>query len=463
MDTDVKISFDRLMMACERMSYAKLQEKQHQNLKSLLIADVFDFISLISISGANKRMELFNEMYLSGKASVPNKKSDNSIPKSLVYFCEIDDTILKNQDIKMSGLMASFMAELGRHYRLSKYDKKEIDAELLKKYLQNLNQYISAHISIPEKTVGSALDEAKSEGKSAKANGAAENPSSERASEKESPFEENLDELLDQLNGLTGLYGVKKEVHTLINTLKIKKIRDERGLKAPNVSKHLVFLGNPGTGKTTVARLISKIYKQLGALERGQLIEVDRGDLVAGYVGQTAILTKKKIDEAMGGTLFIDEAYTLAKGGADFGQEAIDTILKAMEDHRENFVVIAAGYSDPMETFLDSNPGLKSRFNKSILFEDYNREELLSIFKSFCEPYEIYLSEEAEQYLERYLAQLCSNKPENFANGRTMRNLFEKAYENQSNRLAELSEITDEALNEITLVDLSMAVKMPDI
>ena len=268
--------------------------------------------------------------------------------------------------------------------------------------------------------------------------------------------------MLEQLNGLTGLNGVKKEVRTLINTLEIKRIRDERGLKTPNVSKHLAFLGNPGTGKTTVARLISKIYKQLGALERGQMIEVDRGDLVAGYVGQTAILTKKKIDEAMGGILFIDEAYTLAKGGTDFGQEAIDTILKAMEDNRDNFVVIVAGYPGPMETFLDSNPGLKSRFNKSIMFEDYTQEELLAIFKSFCKPYEMHLSEEAEQYLVNYLECLCSHKPENFANGREMRNLFEKAYENQSNRLAELSEITDEALNEITMADLSMGIVEPD-
>ncbi|MFR2041695.1 MAG: AAA family ATPase [Oscillospiraceae bacterium] len=162
-------------------------------------------------------------------------------------------------------------------------------------------------------------------------------------------------------------------------------------------------MGNPGTGKTTVARLIAKLYRQLGVLEKGQLIEVDRGGLVAGYVGQTALKTQEKIDEAMGGVLFIDEAYTLAKGGSDFGQEAIDTILKAMEDKRDSFVVIVAGYSEPMERFLESNPGLKSRFNKNIIFEDYSRAELISILKSFCAQNDMALTTEAEQDIDYYL------------------------------------------------------------
>ena len=269
---------------------------------------------------------------------------------------------------------------------------------------------------------------------------------------------ETLEELLEQLNNLIGLSGVKQEVKSLISMIKMKKIRDARGLKSANISKHLVFLGNPGTGKTTVARLIAKLYRQLGVLEKGQLIEVDRGGLVAGYVGQTALKTQEKIDEAMGGVLFIDEAYTLAKGGSDFGQEAIDTIRKAMEDKRDSFVVIVAGYSEPMERFLESNPGLKSRFNKNIIFEDYSRAELISILKSFCAQNDMALTTEAEQDIDYYLEWLISNKPDNFANGREMRNLFETMYSNQANRLADELIISDDALTSLTVADLPQFV-----
>ncbi len=188
---------------------------------------------------------------------------------------------------------------------------------------------------------------------------------------------------------------------------------------------------------------------------------MDRAGLVAGYVGQTALKTKEKIDEAMGGILFIDEAYTLAKGGNDFGQEAIDTILKAMEDNRDNFVVIVAGYPEPMEQFLESNPGLKSRFNKNIMFEDYSKEELFSIFRVFCQPYQMKLSEEAERSLKAYLEWLVQNKDANFANGREMRNLFESALSNQANRLAEIPDITNDELNTIEAVDFPEWVNNP--
>lgn len=200
------------------------------------------------------------------------------------------------------------------------------------------------------------------------------------------------------------------------------------------------------------------LNRQLGVLEKGQLIEVDRGGLVAGYVGQTALKTQEKIDEAMGGVLFIDEAYTLAKGGSDFGQEAIDTILKAMEDKRDSFVVIVAGYSEPMERFLESNPGLKSRFNKNIIFEDYSRAELISILKSFCAQNDMALTTEAEQDIDYYLEWLISNKPDNFANGREMRNLFETMYSNQANRLADELIISDDALTSLTVADLPQFV-----
>ncbi len=225
-------------------------------------------------------------------------------------------------------------------------------------------------------------------------------------------------------------------------------------MESPTISKHLVFSGNPGTGKTTVARLLSRIYKQLGALEIGQLVEVDRAGLVAEYVGQTAPKTEQMINKAMGGILFIDEAYTLAKGGSDFGQEAIDTILKKMEDHRESFAVIVAGYPDPMEQFLRSNPGLKSRFNKIVVFEDYTEDELLSIFYSFCKPYGMKLDNTANQCVKEYLHWLVNHKPENFANAREIRNLFELTISNQANRLAGIEDKSDDELNEIVKDDL---------
>lgn len=266
--------------------------------------------------------------------------------------------------------------------------------------------------------------------------------------------EDALNGLLEKLNNLIGLDGVKQEVNSLINLIKINRLRESRGMATPDVSKHLVFLGNPGTGKTTVARLLSQIYQQMGVLETGQLVEVDRAELVAGFVGQTAMKTKEKIDEAMGGILFIDEAYTLAKDGNDFGQEAIDTLLKEMEDKRDAFIVIVAGYPEPMERFLESNPGLKSRFSKNIMFEDYSEEELFSILELFCKPYEMRLSDEAKQVVKDYLHWLVNHKPDNFANGREMRNLFEASLSNQGNRLSTKTTITDQELNEIQKEDL---------
>ena len=352
--------------------------------------------------------------------------------------------------LKASALYISFLFELGRHYTLSKHDKRDIDVTKFAMHIKQLNDYVSSHSIVSTKK--SEQVEVTADCKELVAQVAVETTPSGNLQDAEP--EESLEELLAQLHGLIGLYGVKEEVNSLINLLKMKQLRDARGLKSPNVSKHLVFLGNPGTGKTTVARLLSKIYKQLGVLEKGQLVEVDRGGLVAGYVGQTAIKTQERIDEAMGGVLFIDEAYSLVKGGTDFGQEAIDTLLKAMEDKRDSFVVIVAGYSGPMEAFLESNPGLKSRFNKNIVFEDYTKAELFAIFKAFCAPYGMDLNTDAESCLMAYLDHLMEHKPENFANGREMRNLFETMVANQANRLAEMNSVSDTDLCVFTTEDL---------
>lgn len=259
---------------------------------------------------------------------------------------------------------------------------------------------------------------------------------SKNASAEEKP-QKSFDELMEELDSLVGLEEVKKEVRTLVNLMKVRRLRQEAELPVPPMSLHLVFLGNPGTGKTTVARLLAGLYASVGVLSGGQLVEVDRGGLVAGYVGQTALKTQEVINSAMGGILFIDEAYSLASGGEnDFGREATEVLLKNMEDHRDNLVVIVAGYEGPMEKFIDSNPGLQSRFNKYIYFPDYNGEQLFKMFQMQCRKNGYVPNAEAEELAKTFFNQMYENRDENFGNGRDVRNRFEDMISRQANRLA---------------------------
>ena len=270
----------------------------------------------------------------------------------------------------------------------------------------------------------------------------------------EEASEENLDTVIEEINSLIGLENIKKEINTLINLIKIKKVRKERGMPETDISLHSVFYGPPGTGKTTIARLLGRVFKCLGLLDKGHVVETDRAGLVAGFVGQTAIQTDKMIKQAMDGILFVDEAYALKGNDNDFGHEAIDTILKRMEDNRERLVVVVAGYPKEMEAFISSNPGLKSRFSRYFYFKDYSPEELVEIFKLFCTKAYLTLAKPAETKLLALLQKYYENKDKSFGNGRLARNIFEKVIENQANRLVDIAPLTDEALSTICKEDI---------
>ena len=299
----------------------------------------------------------------------------------------------------------------------------------------------------------------------AKPNKPAASTGADEKKEEEAPLPppEKIEDLKKELDTYIGLGEVKREVNNLINMATVFKRREEAGLPNADFSLHMVFTGNPGTGKTMIARLMARVYRSLGILSKGQLVEVDRSGLVAGYVGQTAIKTSKVIEKALGGVLFIDEAYALnGKGDNDFGQEAIDTLLKAMEDHRDDLVVIVAGYDGLMDEFIHSNPGLESRFNRFLHFADYTAEELLAIFRMQCEKGCYILEPEAEaplrSLLERRMADAAS-----FGNARGVRNLFEQILVRQAGRLAGQASVNREDLTRITAADVEAVGRANDL
>jgi len=269
---------------------------------------------------------------------------------------------------------------------------------------------------------------------------------------------ETLEDVKTELMGLIGLEAVKEDFLSISNLLRIRQLRQQHELNTDPLSLHLVFTGNPGTGKTTVARLIARAYRTLGILAKGHLVEVDRSGLVAGYIGHTALKTKEVVKRALDGVLFIDEAYALVGEGKDFGSEAISTLLKLMEDYRDRLIVIVAGYTDRMTAFLESNPGLKSRFNKFIHFDDYTSEEMARIFEYMLQNAQYRATEEADAAIGRAMCILHENRDTHFGNGRLVRNLFEHVQQEHANRLASVTEPTREELLTLEASDIAGAV-----
>jgi SpoVK/Ycf46/Vps4 family AAA+-type ATPase len=254
-----------------------------------------------------------------------------------------------------------------------------------------------------------------------------------------------LEELLAELEGLVGLAEVKAEIRTVANLIAVQNLRKERHLPVAEQSRHLVFTGNPGTGKTTVARLLAEIYRTLHVVAKGQLVETDRAGLVAGFVGQTAARVVAVFEQALGGVLLVDEAYSLARGSdTDFGREAIDTLVKLVEDHRDDIVVIAAGYPDEMSEFIDANPGLRSRFPKTIHFPDYSDDELVAIFRSLCDANAYTLDDAATAAVAAWFR--AQPREKGFGNGRLARNLFESSVARQASRIVTMTDPTDAQL-----------------
>ena len=275
---------------------------------------------------------------------------------------------------------------------------------------------------------------------------------------------ESVEEVLAELDSLVGLEGVKSEVKRIVNLAKVNEARRAQGLKVPPMTYHMVFTGNPGTGKTTVARIVARAFRALGIAKGGQLVETDRSGLVGRYAGETAVKTNAKVDEAIGGILFVDEAYQLASSDSDdYGKEAIATLLKRMEDDRDKLIVIAAGYTDEMRDFLDANSGLRSRFSKTIEFSDYTAKELAAIFRSIAKKNEFVLAADLEEGLDAAMAKLTAKRDRTFGNARFVRQLFEDATGRQANRLAESGNLDADALKTLALADLGLGERKTDV
>ena len=486
MNSFLKSEINNCYMYGEIITQQGFGPQANISMKDMIKFDLLQFLAYILdtqdgplFSETSFIFEYLGESFTPNKLTIfkfertENEEFSKTIPRSLTYFAEADlsgKTAYTTAGFSKARNLYNIYDKLGQEFMASNNTITETELKRFNEYTDMLEKYLRKHnifeagspspfknknkgnVAV-SKNKSNSSDNAKATSPSNKAlEGMKGTINSEEVAEKEV----TLNELLDELNALTGLDQVKKDIKELINLLKVKKLREERGMKQPSISLHMVFSGNPGTGKTTVARLLAKIYKALEILPEGQLVEVDRSNLVEGYVGQTATKTKEVVESALGGVLFIDEAYTLTanKGEKDFGQEAVDTLLKLMEDNRDNLIVIVAGYTELMEEFVNSNPGLRSRFNKYINFQDYTGEQLYEIFISMCKKQEYYPNTPAKTYVKEHFNELVENKDENFANAREIRNYLERSIQRQASRIVTLEKVTDKQLSTLTKEDL---------
>ncbi|MBQ4649592.1 MAG: AAA family ATPase [Firmicutes bacterium] len=395
--------------------------------------------------------EIYMDFYKKYAEDLGKKISKDDIPKMPEVESSIDMSVFDLAD------------------RLDLRSKSLSSAEMLDKTMDAIEKMVQSNmgdfsdIEIPKFDSDKPVTEPVKLQKEAEAAVKRDDQSAVASQSEEAEPEPTYEELMEELDNLVGLDTVKEDIRTMMNFIRVCKLRTERGLKAPELSHHMVFSGNPGTGKTTIARLLSKLYKAIGLLEKGQLVEVDRAGLIAGYQGQTAIKTAEVVQSALGGVLFIDEAYSLVQGDNDsYGKECIATVLKAMEDNRDKLVVIVAGYDDLMHKFIESNPGLRSRFNKYIHFPDYTGEEMEKIFLLQCKSNGYQLEEAGQKLLREVFDRMYEMRDENFGNGRTVRNTFEKIINCQATRLAAArgEGLTDDELMKLTVADVRAGLEM---